>query len=144
MPMAFIWALRAFGNRPCPLSGIKRIILIWDSFHKMRLSARLLSNWILNPDLVVVFQVICQLGTQPTIHGCWPSSLLARDWHQAPRLLFLCGGVKEPCSRGQHNHLCAGSEMKNLVKDLNEYWGSMFSCLKTRDDDNSLEKRPPW
>lgn len=50
----------------------------------------------------------------------------------------------KPCSRGQHNHLCSGSEMKNLVKDLNEYWGSVFGCLKTRDDDNSLGKRPPW
>lgn len=50
----------------------------------------------------------------------------------------------KPSSRGQHNHLWIGNEIKYLVKDLNEYRGSMFSCLKTRDDDNnSLGTKPP-
>lgn len=49
----------------------------------------------------------------------------------------------EPSSRGQHNHLWIGNEIKYPVKDLNEYRGSVLSCIKTGDDDNSLGTRPP-
>lgn len=69
-----------------------------------------------------------------------------REIDTKPPDCYFCTAVlrTKPSSRGQHNHLCIGNEMKNLVKDLNEYRGSMFSCLKTRDDDNnSLGTRPP-